>query len=58
MPAAQRKTAAPKPPTVPVRPAPEAPVAFACTECFPGGRLPDGVFTAGCEHGVWTAPRT
>lgn len=33
--------------------------AQACPLCFPGGRLPEGAQTAGCEHGTWppVAPR-
>lgn len=28
----------------------------ACPECFPGGRLPEGTQSGGCEHGNWPPP--
>lgn len=58
MPAQQRKRTAPKPAATVTPEGPQEPATdLACLDCFPGGRLPDGVFTAGCEHGVYTAQR-
>jgi hypothetical protein len=71
MPAQQRKRAATKPLATggPVEPGqvvtisdgPDGFIRFqstaACPECFPGGRLPAGARSGGCEHGTWPAPQ-
>jgi hypothetical protein len=53
MPPAPRKKTTPPPPGAEHPKTPDG--VPACPLCFPGGRLPEGATSGGCEHGTWTA---